>query len=190
MRNMSLGLVAAMTLALTSPAMATLIGSPVTGSTSATGGTTILPNGSLGSTTVGAGVEFGFCVGPPLGCAGGQGVSGSVDISAAAVALTFFGSTNSSSTGSFDVTLSGFSPIITNVVFSSGAFDNLSLTSFTSTSMVFHAGPGPYNAIGGNTINFAVSTVAPVPEPGTLALLGSGLVGLGLMWRRGRRQQG
>lgn len=189
MRNTSLGLVAAMTLALASPAMAGLLGSPVTGSTSATGATTINPNGSLGSTTVGAGSEFGFCVGNPLNCVSG-GVSSSVNISDTAVAFTFFGSTNNSSTGSFNVSLSGFNPVIQNVVYSSGGFDAFSLTSFSSTSMVFHAGPGPFNAIGGNTITFGVTTVSPVAEPGTLALLGSGLAGLGLMWRHGRRQQG
>ena len=37
------------------------------------------------------------------------------------------------------------------------------------------------------TAFFAGASVTPVPEPGTLLLAGSGMVGLGAWWRRPRR---
>ena len=43
-----------------------------------------------------------------------------------------------------------------------------------------------FNAIGGQFINFNVASVAAVPEPGTLLLLGIGIAGLAAQARRKR----
>jgi hypothetical protein len=186
MRNAWFGPVALLTFAIASPCLAGLIGSPVSGSTSVTGSTTIDPLGSLGSTTVGAGTEFSFCVGPNADNCASSGLFGSVDISDNAVTFSFFGSTFPTD-GSFDVMLSGFNPVIQSVTFISGALlgGSFGLTSFTSSSMTFTGSVGAggvYDAVGGVDIIF---DVASVPEPGSLFLGGLGIL-VGIIARRRR----
>jgi hypothetical protein len=183
MKTMVFGLVVVMSLAFASSARADLIGTPVSGFLSTTPPTTADPSGALGSTTVGSGGEFGGCIGPPLLCGSGAGVSWGVDVTDTTVEFDFFGST-AGSTGSFDLTLS-FDPIIQNVVLLSGALSggSFGLTSFNSSTIQF-TGTGEFNAIGGNHIVFGVTS--DIPEPAMLALLGSALAG-GVVWRRRRR---
>ena len=184
MRNATVACATAAILAFASPSMAGLLGSSVTGTSSATGGALVLPTG-LGTTTVGAGPEFGFCLGPPLGCAGGMGVSVGVDITDTTVNFSFFGSTNSFS-GSFSVLLDNFSATIQNVALGSGAFDSFALTSFGPHQMLFTGSTtNGFNAIGGAGVNFNVVS-SGVPEPGTLLLLGIGIAGLAAQARRKR----
>ena len=155
MRNMCFGLVAAMSLALASPATAGLVGSSVSGSLEVTAPTAADPSGPFGPVVIGPGPEYGTCIGPPVSCGAGSGLSVAVDITDTTIDFAFFGST-SGSTGSFALTLN-FAPIIQNVELASGSFDSFGLTSSTSSSMVF-TGTGEFNAIGGNFVTFNVTT--------------------------------
>jgi hypothetical protein len=181
MRNLSTAFAAAAILAFATPAVAGLLGSTVTGTASTTGGAQVSAT-NLGTTTVGAGPEFGFCLGPPVACGANSGVSVSVDITDTGVNFGFAGSTNSFS-GTFSVLLSNFSRTIGGVTLASGAFDSFALTSFGANQMLFTGSTtNGFNAIGGVGVSFNVT----VPEPGTLLLLGIGIAGLAAGARRKR----
>lgn len=130
-----------------------------------------------------------FCVGPPNACSSGSGVSGSTSVSGTQVAFTFFGSTNSNS-GTFTINLINFTTPITGVTYVSGAFNNspaatFTATGFTSSSLTFTGSTtGGFDALGGDTIIFDVTTAAAVPEPSSVVLFSTILVGIMFLGRR------
>ena len=118
-------LAAASTLTMAAPAMAHLVGATYDFSTSVTGSTEI--GATPGTYTDTA--NPGFCVGPPVACSSGSGVSGTFTFSsptptASDITFTFFGSTAVAGPGTFSIDLGDFvtpdHERITSITYSSG----------------------------------------------------------------------
>ena len=189
-------LAAVLSLAWIPVANATIIGSTYNFSTSATGSTQISGPATVATDPA----NPGFCVGPPLGCAGGQGVSGSfafghVSPALETITFTFFGSSNNAP-GSFTINLGNFitvdNEVITGITYASGNLitGNFTQVTFNGTNAAFTGTTASsYNAIGGASVVFNVA-VTNAPEPSTLLLVGSALLGFGLMMGRRRHRAG
>ena len=201
MQNRTLTMLAAAVLAVAgaSPAMADLKDVTYHFSVSSTGSTEI--SGVAGTYTDPS--NPGFCVGPPLDCSGGSGMSGAFTFSdvtstLSRITFTFFGSTAGAGPGTFAIDLSDFVTTdgdkITNITYSTGNFldsgGDFTNVSWNGTTAVFTGSTGTdYDALGGTSVIFNVS-LAAVPELATWALLGIGFLGLGLVrWRANRSAQ-
>jgi len=130
-----------------------------------------------------------FCVGPPNSCSGGSGVTGLTTVSGTQVTFQFFGTTNGNA-GTFTINLINFTTPITGVTYVSGAFNNAPdatfvASGFTSTSLSFLGSTTDgFDAFGGNTFVFNVTTAAAVPEPSSVVLLSTLLAGAMFIGRR------
>lgn len=149
-----------------------------------TSGNTVMTGLNPGPYTVGVSGP-GFCVGPPNACSSGSGLSGSVSLTGTQVTYGFAGSTAGAGPGSFTISLTGFTTPITNVTLASGSLGGATISeTFTSSSITFTATTGSdYNAIGGTSIVFNVTTAA-VPEPSSIILLGTIVAGAIAIKRR------
>ena len=173
-----------------STSMANIVGSTYTGNTSTTGNTQI--SGFSGTFTDPA--NPGFCVGPPVACGSGSGVSGSftfgqVSPTMDTITFAYFGSTAGAGPGSFSIDLGNFVTLdgetVTGVTYASGSLGGATSTgSFGGGAATFTYSTGSdYNAIGGNFVTFDVTTTAATPEPASVAWL---LTAIGLVVGRKR----
>lgn len=144
-------------------------------------------NGSYTSPTMPA-----FCIGPNADNCAFSGMAGSfsfADISETLGRITFsFTGSTGSGAQNFGIALSNFSGdfLVTDVTYNAGTLGNggFGLSSWDGTTASFLGVPsGNFSALGGRQISFDV-TLAPVPEPASLALLGAALAGLGIARRR------
>jgi hypothetical protein len=187
----ALPLSAALAVIFASTSMANIVGSTYNFSGSTTGATSI--SAVSGSYTDPA--NAGFCVGPPLACGSGAGLSGGYSYAQVTptldtITFSFFGST-AGSTGTFSIDLGNFHTLdgsmITGVTYASGniggGFTNVN---WNGTDARFTSGNGDFNAIGGAHVVFDVAVTA-TPEPRSIALLLMVLAATGLIvfrkWR-------
>jgi hypothetical protein len=189
---------AALCLAFSPVANATIVGSTYDFTTSVTGNTLISPLG--GPTLHTDPANPGFCVGPPVACGAGEGLSGSFSFATVSptsdrITFTYFGSTSPVGPGSFTIDLGNFvtkdGEAITGVTLFSGSLPGATTSvTFNGTDARFTETTSTiFDAIGGTTVAFTVTTRA-VPGP----IAGAGLSGLivacgGLLALARRRRQ-
>jgi hypothetical protein len=135
---------------------------------------------------IGAGAEYGMCVGPNGDNCASSGMSGFADFSDTKVDFFFIGSTFPT-TGTFTLLFNGFNTSILNVTYSSGSLisGSFALTSFGSTSILFTGSVtgSNFGAFGGRTIEFNITSA---PEPAVASGTVLGLLAIGLIARRKR----